>query len=134
MNLSRSSCYAIYAVVDMAMSGGRRVTVASVADRHGIPPGALAKVFQHIVRAKLAVGVRGVGGGYSLSRKPSDISLLEVIETFQAPRFTDRAMLPVDPPGPDGGMACHRVLALFDEMDEAIRTRFASVSIADLIR
>ena len=40
----------------------------------GVPPGALAKVFQNLVRAGIAVGVRGVGGGYVLAKPASAIS------------------------------------------------------------
>ena len=55
----------------MARAGGKVTTVAAVAAKYGIPEGALAKVFQQLVRVGLATGMRGVGGGYRLARPAS---------------------------------------------------------------
>ena len=59
MKYTKSTRYALYAAMQMAISPNP-VTVTEVKERYGIPRGALAKVFQDLVRAGIAVGVRGV--------------------------------------------------------------------------
>ncbi|MCK6479068.1 MAG: Rrf2 family transcriptional regulator [Planctomycetes bacterium] len=129
MRLPRSGACALRAAMEMALAGPDPVTVAEVARRHAIPPTALAKVFQRLVRAGIAVGHRGVGGGYRLSRDPSAITVLEVIEVFE----------PIHPREPGGGAAGEglverRLRALLGEVDETVRCTFASVTLATLVR
>ena len=71
--LSKSTCYALYAMAEMTTARGTPVTVTGVATRYRIPEGALAKVFQQLVRARLAIGTRGIGGGYRLARSASRV-------------------------------------------------------------
>jgi Rrf2 family protein len=118
---TRAARQALVAVLEMAASGPRPVTVGDAARRNGIPETALAKVVQRLVRAGLAVGSRGVGGGYRLSRAPSAITVAEVLSVFE-------------PPPPRGGPLDPRVESLFSEVDEAARATFASVSLATLAR
>jgi Rrf2 family protein len=113
----------------MAMAGPEPVTAAEVARRHGIPPTMLAKVFQRLVRAGIAVGHRGVGGGYRLARDASEVTVLQVLDAFEPPASRD----PVDPDG-GGRFVESRLLALLEEVDETVRCTFASVSLATLAR
>ena len=85
MNLQLSTRYGLYAAAELAKAReAEPLTVARVADVYGFPEAALAKVFQRLVRQGIAVGTRGSGGGYHLSRSPSEITLLEIIEAFEA--------------------------------------------------
>ncbi|GAB4156293.1 MAG: hypothetical protein Fur0037_24660 [Planctomycetota bacterium] len=120
MRLSKSARYALAAALEMATSS-EPVTVSGVASRHAIPEGALAKVFQVLVRAGLAQGTRGVGGGYRLLRDASDISVLEIVELF-------------DPPARKEGRLDPRLRRLFEEVEEVTRSTYASVSLETLAR
>ena len=72
MRLNKSTRYALYAAMEMARVGPDvPVTAGEVARRYAIPPTVLAKVFQQLVRGKLAVGERGSCGGYRLARLPT---------------------------------------------------------------
>jgi Rrf2 family protein len=81
VRLSKSAQYALLAVIELARSP-EPVTVAQVAAREHLPEGALAKVFQALVRARIVQGTRGVHGGYRLCRAPSELSVLAVVELF----------------------------------------------------
>jgi len=131
VTLNKSARYALYASLEMALADPGPATVAGIAGRYGIPPTALAKVLQQLVRSGIAVGSRGVGGGYRLARPATRISVLDVVSTFDPPR----------PPGRctalDTGARCDRhdacsVRGLFDEVDELVRNTFASVTIETL--
>ncbi len=123
MRITLSARRALVAALEMAGAGPEPVTAAEVAARHGIPETALAKVIQRLVSAGLAVGSRGVGGGYRLAREASAITVAEVLAPFEPP----------DSPG-TGEAAEPRIDALFAEVDETARCTLASVSLATLSR
>lgn len=134
MNITRSTRYALYAAAEMAMAGDAPTTVAAVAERYGIPEGALAKVFQQLVRAGLATGTRGIGGGYRLARPASKITVLEVLHVFEHRRQPGGCLLHDRP-----GERCPRQSAcrlhwLFNEVDELVRSTYESVTLQTLVR
>ena len=134
MKYTKSTRYALYAAMQMAISPNP-VTVTEVKERYGIPRGALAKVFQDLVRAGIAVGVRGVGGGYRLARSPGELTVLEIIAVFDPPRPDGDCLLADD----DGENDCAdtpdcRLRRLFDEVDEIARCTFASVTLETLVQ
>ena len=134
MNTSKSARYALYAAMEMAAAPeGSPVTAAEVARRYELPPAVVAKVFQRLVRAGLALGTRGVTGGYQLGRDASSVTLFDIVSIF-------------DPPRPGGACSLHacggdgcslyrdcRLRHVFDEIDELARTTLASVTLATLV-
>lgn len=127
MKLNRSTHYALAAALEMAATEDEQVSVSRVAERNGIPETALAKVVQQLVRAGIAEGTRGVGGGYRLTRPPSRISLLDVIRVFEPlPSATPLQVR--------GGWAAHRLNPLFAEVDEMVRSTFESITLETLAR
>lgn len=134
MNIAKSTRYALYAAAEMTMAGDVPTTVAAVAVRYRIPEGALAKAFQQLVRAELATGTRGIGGGYRLARPASKITVLDVIRVFE-PRRARTGCLLHDRPG----QACPRADAcgvkwLFAEVDELVQSTYESVTLQTLVR
>ena len=134
MTLGKSSRYALYAALEMALAGDQPVTVGQVAGPHGIPPTALAKVFQQLVRAGIAVGTRGIGGGYRLARPRTDVNVLDVVSVFQPLRAPGRDLLHARAGGEPAKPQAHALRRLFDEVDESIRSTLASVTLETLIR
>jgi Rrf2 family protein len=132
MNVSKSARYALYAAAEMAMAGDGPTTVAAVSARYRIPEGALAKAFQQLVRAGLATGTRGIGGGYRLARPPSRITVLEIMRVFERPRADDACPRRARPELSDA--ATCRLHWLFAEVDELVRATYESVTLATLVR
>ncbi|HLF57632.1 MAG TPA: Rrf2 family transcriptional regulator, partial [Thermoanaerobaculia bacterium] len=80
MSYQRSTRYALYAAIEMAAAPANRlVTAAEVATKYALPPTVLAKIFQRLARAGLAIGARGTTGGYRLARPAAEVSVLEVV-------------------------------------------------------
>lgn len=134
MTLSKFSRYALFAALEMAGADGQPVTVGQVAGPHGIPPTALAKVFQQLVRAGLAVGSRGIGGGYRLARPRHEITVLDVVSVFDPLRTPGEGLLNA---AAAGRLRRPRVAALqdlFDEIDENLRATLASVTLETLVK
>jgi Rrf2 family protein len=134
MTLSKFSRYALYATLEMARAGDRPVTVGQVAIPHQIPLTALAKVFQQLVRAGLAVGSRGIGGGYRLARPRSEITVLDVVTVFEALRPPGHDLLHAKTDGGPGLPHTVRLRRLFDEVDEGTRATLASVTLDTLVK
>ena len=65
--------HALYAVIDLARSDeSNPVSVASIAQRRGIPETALAKVFQRLVRSGLVVGSAGLTAVTGWRARPAE--------------------------------------------------------------
>lgn len=121
IRLNKSTRYALYAAMEMARGGpDRHVTATAVAARYDVPSTVLAKVFQQLVRAGIAVGVRGSGGGYRLARRARDVTVFDIIDALEPVRTSGE------------GVADARLQTLIDEVDELARTTFASVSLETL--
>jgi Rrf2 family protein len=134
VTLSKFSRYALYAALEMAIAADQPVTVAQVAEPHGIPATALAKVFQQLVRAGIAVGTRGVGGGYRLARPRTDITVLDVVSVFDPLRSPGRDLLQTQADGLTARPHARVLRHLFDEVDEGVRATLASVTLDTLVR
>ena len=134
MNLNKSTRYALHAALEMALADGRPVTTAQVAARYEIPENVVAKVLQQLVRAGIARGSRGVGGGYRLVKAASEVSVQDIIDLFEPTLSSDTCMLRevdgADCPGASEP-SC-RLKGLFQEVDETVRATFSSVSLATL--
>lgn len=134
MTLNKMTRYALYAAMEMAKADGKPLTVAEVAALYDIPESALAKAFQQLVRAGLARGTRGVGGGYRLASSPSQTTVLDIIDAYEPPREEGHCLL-ADSPSPTCGQTADcRLRRLFDEVDEMARCTLASVSLETLVK
>ncbi len=130
MRFHKSTCYALYAALELARHD-RPITVGEVVSRYEIPEGALAKVFQRLIRAGIATGVRGVGGGHVLARPKGTITMLDVISVFEDPMpcSLSSATPMLFPEGQD----CP-IVNLLGEVEQTARDTFASVTLETLIR
>jgi Rrf2 family protein len=135
MTITKSTRYALYAAAEMAsVSRDSLVTVAGVSAKFAIPEGALAKVFQQLVRSGLAVGTRGIGGGYRLARPASKITVLDIFKVFERARPQGACLLHDEPGKPCPQQAACGLHWLFEEVDELVRCTYESVTLETLVR
>jgi Rrf2 family protein len=134
MTFKKSTRYALYAAMEMARAGeDAQVTATGVAQRYRIPVAVLSKIFQQLVRAGIAVSTRGAGGGYGLAQKPTDVTVLDVIDAFESPRSTSRCLLAEESEAECGDFTLCRLRKLVDEVDEMTRCTYASVTLETLV-
>ena len=130
---AKSTRYALYAAVEMAAAPPDTfVTAAEVAARYQIPATVLAKVFQQLVRAGIALGTRGSGGGYQLAQDASRLTMLDIIQVFEPTPTMGACILqePEDHPCPTPGTC--RIRRVLDEVQEQVRSTYASISLETL--
>jgi Rrf2 family transcriptional regulator, cysteine metabolism repressor len=86
MQLSRTVGYALQATLQLALSeSSSPVPCSQLAAEGRMPERFLLQILRNLVTHGILQSVRGVDGGYTLERKPEDISLLEVIEAVDGP-------------------------------------------------
>ncbi len=64
-------------------SGNKAVILKSVAEEENISIRYLEQIIIPLKIYKLVKSIRGAGGGYTLARKPSEISLCEILEALE---------------------------------------------------
>ncbi|HHI76925.1 MAG TPA: Fe-S cluster assembly transcriptional regulator IscR [Gammaproteobacteria bacterium] len=80
MRLTTKGRYAVTAMLDLAIHHGEGpITLADIAQRQGISLSYLEQLFSRLRKRQLVSSVRGPGGGYTLGRDASEISVAEVI-------------------------------------------------------
>lgn len=83
MRLTRAAEYAIRCILYLAKKGqGELASRKDIAENAEIPLHFLAKIAQDLAKAGLIEISQGAKGGFSLIKKPQDITLLEVVETM----------------------------------------------------
>jgi Rrf2 family iron-sulfur cluster assembly transcriptional regulator len=107
------------------------VPIAAVSERQNISQTFLEQIFMQLRRGGLVTSSRGPGGGYVLARKPSEISILEVMQAVDEPVQMTRCSL--DDVG--GCVAGDRCLThgLWQDLGEHITSFLRSTSLADVI-
>ena len=115
ISITTKSPYAVRALAELARTGGAGpVPIGELARRRDIPVQFLEQLFAVLRRAGVLRSQRGVKGGYSFAREPSDITVLEIVELLD---------------GPVGGGA----ESIFAEAAAAARAVLSKTTIADVV-
>ncbi len=86
ISITTKSPYALAALLELQFHGGTDpVPIAELARRREIPVQFLEQLFATLRRAGVLRSQRGVGGGYSFARPPSEVTVLEVVELLDGP-------------------------------------------------
>jgi Rrf2 family iron-sulfur cluster assembly transcriptional regulator len=135
VRLSRQVQYALCGIFDLAYNGaGEPVHVRRIGERQRIPHRFLEQIFQRLRKAGLVTGKRGPGGGFLLTRPPSQISLREVVEAVDGPIVGEA---PPDVPGDASGAgqaATFRPDFLWDDLAMRMAGVLAEIRVADVCR
>lgn len=94
MEISRRTDYGVRVILDLAsLPDNQRAPTQEIARRQNIPSPFLAKIISQLSLAGLVTTFRGAGGGVTLARSPSEISLLHVIEALEGPVRLNRCLI-----------------------------------------
>lgn len=129
MKLSRTVAYAVQATLQLAQSdSGSPVPCSLLASEGHMPERFLLQILRHLVTHGILHSTRGVDGGYSLDRKPQDISLLDVIEAIDGPLT---AAVPTINGGTQPGEV--RLREALEDVAVAMREKLAAIKLSDLM-
>ncbi len=127
--ISQTAEYALRAAVWMAHRPDACQTTQQIADATKVPPGYLSKVMQALGRAGLVTSQRGLRGGFTLTRAPDEVSVLEVINAVDPIKRIRDCPLSLNA---HGKSLCplHRRL---DSAVAGVEKAFAESSLAELV-
>jgi Rrf2 family protein len=86
LKLTKKADYGLMAMKHLAEHAGA-CSAKDVAEAYHIPPEALAKILQRLVKAGLLQSQHGINGGYTLAREAGTITAFEVIRAIDGPLF-----------------------------------------------
>jgi len=86
MRLTTKGRFAVTAMIDLALrQASGPVTLAAISQRQQISLSYLEQLFGKLRRHDLVESTRGPGGGYTLGRKASDITVADIIVSVDEP-------------------------------------------------
>ncbi len=86
MRLTTKGRFAVTAMIDLALrQNAGPVTLAAISQRQQISLSYLEQLFGKLRRHELVESTRGPGGGYTLGRKASDITIADIIVSVDEP-------------------------------------------------
>jgi Rrf2 family protein len=95
MQITARIDYAVRAVLQLAAQpGGGALSRAEIADAQGIPSKYLDSILIALRQSGLLVAQRGAGGGYSLARPATDITIADVVRSVDGPLAGVRGLPP----------------------------------------
>lgn len=93
MRITQEADYALRIILHLSKNGiDARVDAKSISESEGIPTRFTLKILRKLTKAGLTKSYRGVGGGYSLNRKPASITMRDVIEAIDGPIYINRCL------------------------------------------
>ena len=101
MKLSTKGRYGLRALIDLALySEHEAVSISSIAERENISERYLEQLVGMLKKAGIVTSKRGAGGGYSLARPASEISVGDILRALEG------SIDMVDCPGLAGEQGC----------------------------
>lgn len=86
MQFTKAEEYGMLGVIYLAQKEPGLITpLSEISEAKEIPEKFLAKIFQSLSRSSIVRSHRGVRGGFTLARKPEDITVKEVLESIHGP-------------------------------------------------
>ena len=132
MLYSKASEYAIRAMVFLAeQPEGQLIQLKEVAAREDIPFHFLAKTMQILSRMDLVRSHRGPRGGFCLSRKPSEITLYDIVNPIDhIANYDEVCIIGIQPCNDDTPCPLHDD---WKKIRESIRSTLENKTLQDMV-
>ena len=129
--ISTKGRYALRVMIDIAEHGGVSVPLKDVAERQQISKKYLEIILKDLVRGDLIKGCSGKGGGYTLTRKPSEYDVGEILQLTEGTLASVACLA-------EGAAECPRknaceTLPMWVEFDRMVHDYFHSKKLSDLL-
>ena len=126
ITITSKSRYAVQALAELArlgaLPGGKPVPIAELSRRREIPLQFLEQLFATLRRSGVLQSQRGVKGGYTFGRDPSEVSVLEVVQLL------DGVVEPEHDPGAEEASTVWKAAV------SALREVLSGTTIADVVQ
>jgi Rrf2 family protein len=130
MRISAKADYAVRAVIELAATPDSARSAREISAAQGIPRHFLENILAELRRAGLVHTHRGPGGGSTLARPPSAISVGDVLRAIDGPLAAVRDL---PPEGLVYAGAARRLPAVWCELHASLHRLLDGCSVADLV-
>ena len=130
MQLNISTDYAIRSMLYLA-TVGRLASSSEISKAMSIPDNYLYAVMGKMKKAGLAQATRGVNGGWSLSKEPEDIKLIDILEVMEGSIKINRCLQDDQYCSRDASSSC-QVHEFYRQVQDQLEKCFGSVTLAQL--
>jgi len=80
MKLTRQEELSILIAVELASQEGKRLSLLDIGQLHGVSGAYLKKIIRMLKIAGIVASKEGIGGGYVLTKHPSEITVLQLLQ------------------------------------------------------
>lgn len=88
MRITTQGDYALKCILNIAKNGQEKpVSISRMVEEDSLPLDYIQQLLMKLRRRKLIKSIRGATGGYLLNRKPSEISVKDVLEAVEGEAF-----------------------------------------------
>jgi len=131
LQITRQTEYAIRGLMELAVrDNGTPIRLKTLAEACEVSEAFLAKIFQMLSQHDVVKSHRGVKGGFSLGRGPSEINLREVVEICEGGIALNHCLRNVDRCQRAGDCKMSQV---WTDVQNAMTTALDKTTLADLI-
>ncbi len=131
--ISTRGRYAIRVMIDLAENeNGSYIPLKDIAARQEISKKYLEIIVKDMVSGGLIKGSSGKGGGYRLTRKPEEYTVLEILELMEG-TLSSVACLAADSFDCPRRTAC-QTLPMWEEYDKMVHDFFEGRKLSDLLK
>lgn len=130
--ISTKGRYAIRLIIDLASQNtDAPVPLLAIAERQDVSKKYLESIAKSLVTGKLIKSTSGKGGGYSLTKAPSDYTVWEILNLTEESMSCVACLM-------DGAAPCPResicpTISMWRGYDKLMKDYFSNITIQDLI-
>ena len=130
--ISTRGRYALRVMVDLAehCTGTNYVPMKAVAERQELSLKYLERILPSLTSAGYIEGIQGKGGGYRLTRKPSEYTAFDIIQASEISISAVACLAPGAEDCPRSGFC--KTLPLWTNLDELTKRYLKSITLEDL--
>ena len=131
--ISTRGRYALRVMLDIAEQNSEKfIPLEEIATRQEISKKYLEIILKDLVQNNILKGVRGRGGGYKLTRKPSEYTVEEILKLTEGSLSVVSCLQ-------DDSVPCKRknfcqTLPMWKKFDEMMHEFFSKITLEDLMR
>lgn len=132
MKISTKGRYALRVMIDLAENNtGSYLPLKDIAARQDISEKYLESIISALTKAHFLEGLRGKGGGYKLTRDPSDYTVGSIL------KLTEGSLAPVacldDNPNKCPRVSACKTLSMWENFYKMIEDYFEGITLEDLL-
>lgn len=135
MRLTTKGRFAVTAMIDLALRESQGpVTLAGISQRQHISLSYLEQLFGKLRRFDIVESTRGPGGGYTLARRPQEVTVADIIIAVDEPLDATQCGGKGNCHGEEEGGGRCMTHDLWTSLNQKMVEYLSSVSLADLMK